>query len=192
VDLKTLQDHGWDVHGLDLSEVAAARARERVGNRIIVGLLETAPLERESFDVILFMHSLEHVFSPRATLDRVWELLKPGGMVVITLPNVGSLEARIFGPWWWPWELPRHLYHFDRNTLSATLRRAKFRVTHVRTGVGQLFFMASLERYVRHRYRRPLPMRRAIEKLIARPFCLVAGHLGYGTEITVHATKEPV
>jgi len=191
VDLKALQDQGWDVCGLDLSEVAVAQARALVGNRIILGTLETAPLAPETFDVVRFSHSFEHLFSPRGALERVRKLLAPGGVVVITLPNVGSLEARMFGPWWWPWELPRHLYHFERSTLVAALERAKFRVTHIRTGVGSLFFMASFERAVRHRFGRSLPLRRFVEKAVAKPFCFLAGHMGYGTDLTVYAVKDP-
>ena len=63
-------------------------------------------------------------------------------------------------------------------------------MAHVRTGVGSLFFMASLERAVRHRFGRSLPLRRLIERLVARPFCLLAGHMGHGTEITAYAVKE--
>jgi len=191
VDLQGLQDPRRDVSRLDLSEVAVAQARALVGNRIILGTLETAPLAPETFDVVRFSHSFEHLFSPRGALERVRKLLAPGGVVVITLPNVGSLEARMFGPWWWPWELPRHLYHFERSTLVAALERAKFRVTHIRTGVGSLFFMASFERAVRHRFGRSLPLRRFVEKAVARPFCFLAGHMGYGTDLTVYAVKDP-
>ena len=49
--------------------------------------------------------------------------------------------------------------------------------------------MASLERVFIHRLGRRLPAKWLIERLIAKPFCMVAGHLGYGTEITVYAVK---
>jgi SAM-dependent methyltransferase len=189
-NLAMFQEQGWDVYGVEMSPAAVARARDRVGDRIHAGTLETAPFAEESFDVILFSHSLEHLFSPADTLAHARRLLKPEGMIVVTVPNAGSLETWVFGRWWVPWDPPRHLYHFVPGTLGRLLERCGFRVTRLRTGVGSLFFMASLERVWEHRWNRRLPARRFIEKLVARPFCLAAGHLGYGTEITVHAVKQ--
>lgn len=189
-NLATLQADGWDVHGIEMSKTAVAAARERVGDRIHHGTLETAPYADESFDVILMSHSLEHMFSPVATLQRLHRLLRPAGLLVVAVPNVGSLEARLFGKWWLPWDPPRHLYHFDRGTLEQTMERAKFRVNRVRTAVGTMFFMVSLDRAWNHWKGIPsVPARRIIEKLIAKPFCFAAGHLGYGTEIRVYAKK---
>jgi SAM-dependent methyltransferase len=172
-----------------MSPVAAAQARERVGDRIHAGTLETAPFTDESFDVILLSHTFEHLFSPRETLTRIRQLLKPDGIVVLTVPNVGSLEARLFGRWWVAWDPPRHLYHFEKVTVGKLLQLAGFYVMQARTGVGSHFFMTSLERAGMHVFGRTLPARWVIERLIARPFCLVAGNLGYGTEITVYAAK---
>ncbi len=111
---------------------------------------------------------------------------------MITVPNVISLEARLFGRWWVPWDVPRHLYHFEKTTLVRLLEQVGFRVTRSRTGVGTLFFLASLERVWTHKFSGSRPARlvwKIIEKLVARPFCLVAGHLGYGTDITMYAVK---
>ena len=190
-NLATLQEDGWDVHGIEMSNTAVAAARERVGNRIHHGTLETAPYADESFDVILLSHSLEHMFSPVATLVKLHRLLRPKGLLVVAVPNVGSLEAGLFGKWWLPWDPPRHLYHFDKETLKKTLERAKFRVNRVCTAVGTMFFMVSLDRAWNHWKGSPsVPARRFIEKLIVKPVCFIAGHLGYGTEIRVYAVKE--
>ena len=189
VNLATLRSQGWDVYGLDTSAVAVTCAREQFGDRVQLGDLGSVQYKDRSFDVVLFSHSLEHLFDPLAALTEVRRILNDQGLVVITLPNAGSLEARLFGQWWFPWELPRHLYHFEKTTLTRLLEQAGFDVVRVRTGVGSLFFMTSLERFWTHRFGRAIPARRAIEKLVARPFCLAAGHLGYGTEITVYAVK---
>ncbi len=189
-NLEVLQRQGWDVYGIDVSEEAALQARARVGERIHVGTLDTAPFKEEWFDVVLFSHSLEHLFSPIEELSRVHRFLQRGGLVIITVPNAASLEARLFGSWWVPWDPPRHLYHFEPATLGRLLERAGFQVTTCRTGVGSLYFMASLERVWDHKFGKALPARRLIEKVIAIPFCLVSGHMGYGTEITVHAVKK--
>jgi SAM-dependent methyltransferase len=188
-NLKVFQDQGWDVYGVEFSQAAAAQARARVGDRIHEGELETAPYEDETFDVIFLSHSLEHFLSPSRALMRIHRLLAPQGRLVIAVPNADSLEARLFGAAWVPWDPPRHLYHFTPATLRRLLEKCAFRAIRLRTGVGSHFFMVSLERQWRLRFGRPLPFKRLIEKLIARPFCLVAGHLGYGTELKVYAIK---
>lgn len=79
---------------------------------------------------------------------------------------------------------------FRKKTLLRLLKRAGFQAIRIRTGVGTLFFMASLDRARTHTFGRPLPARKLVEKLLARPFCLLVGHLGHGTEITVYAIKD--
>ena len=190
VNLKICQQQGWVVYGVEVSETAVAQAREFVGDCIYAGTLEHATFEEECFDVILFSHSLEHVFSPVKELAHVQRLLKPGGMLVITVPNAGSLEAWLFGRWWVPWDPPRHLYHFEKASLAKLLEEAGFRVVRLRTGVGSMYFLASLERFWQHRFGRAIRLRRVIEKLIAKPFSLLVGNLGYGTEIKVQAIKK--
>ena len=191
-NLAKFQDHGWDVYGIEFSEVAVAQARERFGDRIHHGTLETAPFKDGFFDVVYLSHTLEHLFNPVATLVRLRQLLQPEGMVVITVPNADSLEARLFGRWWVPWDPPRHLYHFGKETLTKVLEQAGLHVVRMRTGVGSLYFITSLERAWTQRFKRRLPARWLIERVVARPFCLLAGHLGQGTEITVYAVKDGV
>ncbi len=191
VNLASLLDQGWDVYGLDNSRVAVDAARKSFGDRVRLGELHQAPFDDGFFDVVLFSHTLEHLYDPLAVLTEARRILADDGMVVITLPNAAGWEARLFGRWWFPWELPRHLYHFERATLGRFLARAGFRGVRWRTGVGSLFFMSSLDRVWRRNCRGSVPVRKFVEKLIARPFCLVAGHLGHGTELTVYAVKEP-
>lgn len=191
-NLAALQDQGWDVYGLDASEVAVGHARKRFGDRVRLGDPVATEYKDRSFDVVLFSHALEHMHDVRAVLKEIRRIQDDQGLLVITLPNAGSWEARLFDKWWLQWDLPRHLYHFDRATLARMIERAGFRIICERTGVGTAFFMASLERAWTQRFGRPLPAWWLIERVVARPFCLLAGHLGHGTEITVYAVKEGV
>jgi len=186
-NLNNLQEQGWDVYGIELSEAAVARARAVVGDRVHCGTLATAPFEEESFDVIFMSHSLEHVFDPVQELRRVRKLLKAEGRLIIAVPNVDSLEAKLFSRWWIHWDPPRHLYHFSKKTLIRLLEQAGFHVLRLRTGIGHFFFMATLERMCRQAWGRGVPARTIIEQLVAKPFCVLTGHSGFGTEITVHA-----
>ena len=189
-NLKTLQDQGWDPHGIEISEVAAAHARELVTGYIHTGTLESAPFPPNSFDLILMSHSLEHLPSPTEALRRVHRLLKDDGLLAVTVPNERSLEAALFGRWWFHWDPPRHLYHFGKHTLSRVMKHAGLQPVSFRTGVGSTFFMASAERLWKYRFQSELPLRKVVDRLLARPLCLLAGHAGYGTEMTIYATKS--
>lgn len=189
-NLKTLQDQGWEPYGIEISEVAAAHARELVTGNVHTGTLESAPFPLQSFDLILMSHSLEHLSSPGEALRRVHRLLKDDGLLVVSVPNVNSLEYKLFGRWWFQLDPPRHFYHFDRRSLSGFLRQAGFQLHRFRAGVTAIFLMASLDRFWKHRFRKEVPFRKLIDRLIARPLSLIAGHLGYGTEITAYAVKQ--
>ena len=188
--LKTLQDLGWEPYGIEISEVAAAHARELVTGNIHTGTLESAPFPPQSFDLILMSHSLEHLPSPVAALRLVHRLLNGDGLLVVSVPNVDSLEFKLFGRWWFPLDPPRHFYHFDKHSLSGIFAQAGFRLQRVRTSISAIFLMASLDRLWKHRFQKNVPFRKVIDRLIARPVSRIAGYLGYGTEITVYAVKQ--
>ena len=189
-NLKSLQEQGWQVFGIEISDVAAAHARDLLHADIHTGTLASAPFPPKSFDLVLMSHSLEHLPSPADALRRVHSLLKDDGLLVVSVPNVNSLEYKLFGRWWFQLDPPRHFYHFDKRSLSGLFTQTGFQFHHFRAGVSAIFLMASLDRFWKHRFRKDVPIRKLIDRLIARPVSLIAGHLGYGTEITVYAVKQ--
>jgi SAM-dependent methyltransferase len=89
------------------------------------------------FAAVVFWHSLEHLARPGADLDRALDLLAPGGVVVVAVPNASSLQARLFGDRWLALDLPRHLTHIPAGALTARLRGRGLgveRVSHWRGG----------------------------------------------------------
>ena len=97
--------------GIDPSEQACAVARSR-GVEAVVATLESAPFAPQSFDVVLMNHSLEHVTDPRRDLARVFRLLRPGGLLLVAVPNFASWQRKRFGSKWYALDLPRHRTHF--------------------------------------------------------------------------------
>jgi SAM-dependent methyltransferase len=126
-----LQSFGWTVRGIEFSESAAAAGRS-VGLDISVGDLSGAQLKPGSFTTIAFYHSLEHVYSPKATLKAAYAALAPGGTLLVAVPNFGCSERRLFGRQWDWLQMPTHLYHFDRTTLTRLVSGAGFSDTEVR------------------------------------------------------------
>lgn len=193
VNLKRFQEEGWNVYGVEAGPVAAQYAKQMVGDdRVYTGTIESTSLPEASFDVVIFNHSLEHMLHPGEALKQVARLLKPHGRLVVAVPNASGMEARLFGPRWIGWDLPRHLFHFDKDTLTALLRNSGFEVERLRSGKGSAFFVMTADKCLASPFLRALLTSKIIERLIIRPLCIIAGHLGYGTEIRVYAKKDQV
>jgi SAM-dependent methyltransferase len=77
---------------------------------------------------VVFWHSLEHLPEPGEAIRQAARLLQPGGVVVVAVPDTGSLQARVFGDDWLHLDLPRHLVHLSAETLRTGLEQAGFRV----------------------------------------------------------------
>jgi 2-polyprenyl-3-methyl-5-hydroxy-6-metoxy-1,4-benzoquinol methylase len=117
---------GWDAVGVDPDPAAVVAARVR-GLKIHLGTL-TDMQEESPFDVITANHVIEHVHDPRAFLEGVRTLLKPGGTLWLETPNLSSLGHEMFGPAWLGLDPPRHLVLFTSQTLRELLRATGFRV----------------------------------------------------------------
>jgi SAM-dependent methyltransferase len=124
--LKAMQTRGWQVEGLETDPVAAGLARRRTGATVHESYLENTPLSEEAFDMVSLLHVLEHVPDPRATLTKANQLLKPGGTLVIAIPNIQCIEATIFGRNWYPLDLPRHYWGFTPHTLVRLVEECGF------------------------------------------------------------------
>jgi SAM-dependent methyltransferase len=123
---------GWQVSGVDPSAEACAFARAR-GVEATSGTLESIPYAQESFDVVVMRHSLEHVPDPRAELARIHRLLRPGGLLIISVPNFASWERKRFGSAWFHLDLPRHRTHFVPGALRIALADAGFETLSLRS-----------------------------------------------------------
>lgn len=131
VFLKHLHARGYDCTGLDIPSFPASPSRP--GLRFVQGTLDEAPLEPASLDAVSIWHVLEHTSDPVRTLRRIAELLRPGGVVAIAVPNYGSLQSALFGRHWFHLDLPRHLYHLDRDVLTRILRDTGFEILSTST-----------------------------------------------------------
>jgi 2-polyprenyl-3-methyl-5-hydroxy-6-metoxy-1,4-benzoquinol methylase len=118
--IESMTRRGWEAEGVDLCRESAEYGREHRGAAIRVGTLEQAGFAAGSFSVVHFSHLIEHVPDPRGFLREVHRVLSPGGLAVVTTPNVDGLQARLFGAGWRS-AIPDHLALFSRRTLCRLL-----------------------------------------------------------------------
>lgn len=132
VFLKLARDTGFDAYGLDSSQEAAECASREVPERVFLGTEEDLIGSGESFDLVVMLHVLEHVVNPFEYLKRVRGLLRRPGGLIVQVPNVESLQARLLKDRWYGLDPPRHICNFSQYSLLYLLGRAGFRIERVR------------------------------------------------------------
>ncbi|OIO26077.1 hypothetical protein AUJ14_02945 [Candidatus Micrarchaeota archaeon CG1_02_55_22] len=118
--VKTAKEGGWDAYGVEPSRWLAEWGNNNLGLNLKSGTLEEAAYPNNYFDVVTLWDVLEHVPDAAATLKEIHRILKPGGLVVVNYPNIGSNLAKVFGRKWW-FLLSVHLYYFTPHTIKKML-----------------------------------------------------------------------
>lgn len=131
--INRMRKRGWDVEGIDFDPQAANRVMTRYGIVTHIGDLVECALPASSFDVITMSQAVEHLYDPRAVLFECVRILKPGGKLIITTPNVNSIGAAEFGAYWRGWEAPRHLHLFSTESLKHLAQQCGFEIIEART-----------------------------------------------------------
>lgn len=134
--LRIAQQHGHDVHGVELSAAIAVEAQQALGrDRVHVGTLVEAMRGKDyaarSFDLVTLWDVIEHIPTPQEVLQQVRTLIKPGGRLLLETQNVASRWARLLGRRWHHYKHDEHLFHFDPHTIRRLLDECGFRVLEI-------------------------------------------------------------
>jgi 2-polyprenyl-3-methyl-5-hydroxy-6-metoxy-1,4-benzoquinol methylase len=116
----------WELFGVEPSPQAAEYAKKTLGIPIVAQRFIDVGLPDRSFDVLTMWNVLEHLDEPVEDLRHAFQMLSPGGLLVLAIPNVDGLGVKLFGPYWMGWDLPRHLYMFPKKQLRKTMEEIGF------------------------------------------------------------------
>jgi len=139
------REAGFEVQGIEPSRWMGEYARAQYRLDVRQGFLEPGMFLDASFDVITLWDVIEHVPSPRDVLAVVHGLLKPGGYLWVSYPDIGSVAAKLLG-WRWPFWLSVHLHYFRRHSMRSQLERSGFAVAYMEPYGQQLPFGYVLQR----------------------------------------------
>jgi SAM-dependent methyltransferase len=139
-----LASRGWAMSGIEPSP-SACRAAAARGIAVRCGTLATVALEAEAYEAVVFRHSLEHISQPVTALTFARESLVSGGLVLVTVPNFGSWQARRLARFWFHLDVPRHRVHFGPTALKRALTRADLEVLSVATSSSSVGLPGSLQ-----------------------------------------------
>jgi SAM-dependent methyltransferase len=126
--LEAAAQFGYDAYGMEPSKYLVEQGRLR-GLKVEQGTIDDHGFDPSSFDLICLWDVLEHLTDPKAALQEVARLLKPGGVVLINYPDIGTLQAKLAGRRFW-WLLSVHLQHFDRRSIRDICGRVGLEAFH--------------------------------------------------------------
>jgi 2-polyprenyl-3-methyl-5-hydroxy-6-metoxy-1,4-benzoquinol methylase len=169
--LSEAQADGWDVEGVELSNSAAAVARD-AGLKVHTGDVQTAHLEG-GFGLVTMWHIVEHLIDPAEGVRLASEQLAPRGLLLIEMPNWNSVGRIVKGLNWSALTPPEHINYFAPKTLTRLVTNLGLRVVKIQTpphrfptkrpvsraamnAVGHLLGAAGYGGYVRLMARRPI------------------------------------
>jgi len=185
---------GYQASGIEISAHAVTTGTTHNGISLVQGDFLTANLQDAHFDIVTFWHVFEHLLHPNDVLRKAHRILRPGGILVIALPNFGSLQAEIFRGRWYHLDVPRHLFHFSPSTLQKLVRHSGFSVQTIEYGWREHDSAGILGSVMRLSPPGESLLHRAVRKIggvpLARALAVTESTLRRGGTFALVGTKE--
>ena len=190
----------WDVIGIEPDKDMAIHSQRELNLNVIHGTLADHHFEDRLFDVVTLWDVLEHLPNPKQALGEIRRILGDDGLIILRLPNYGSIDARIFGKCWAGWDSPRHLFVFTKQTLRQLLVESGFDIKTIRTDIGEyLNFVKSIQFWLTNIQTNPngkniiLKVLRSVYlRILALPFTALIALCKCGSEMVVIAEPASV
>lgn len=146
--LYKMKQKGWEVYGVEISKNAADLGRNVANLNIFSGEVIHANYPDNYFDYIRLNHSFEHINNPHETLTEIKRILKQDGKLMIGVPNINSLNAKIFKQYWYYLGAPVHTFNYSNKTLPLLLKKHDFKNIHVKYNSNYGGLLGSIQIYL--------------------------------------------
>lgn len=132
--LHLLHNRGYDVYGIDFYNTAIDEIKEEIKNHVEVASItdEQTPFDSLAFDIIVLLHTLEHLDQPNIALRKIHKLLKPDGILIIQVPNFDCYLFKIFKYKWAGLQLPMHIFHYTPYSLRLILNKTNYQIIKIK------------------------------------------------------------
>lgn len=135
---------GWNVKGFEPSEKARTIAKSK-GIELVNA---TGDIADASLDVVTMWHVLEHVPDVEQQIAELKRLVKPGGHIIIAVPNFKSFDAKHYGAFWAAYDVPRHLWHFSKTAIEKLFGAQEIKLVKILPMKFDSFYVSLLsEKY---------------------------------------------
>lgn len=125
----------FDATGIEISKAAVDKSRELFGElkNYVGSVYEPPPEAKGPWEIVTLFDVIEHVPDPKGALERLRDLVAPGGHLFLSTPDAGSAVARAMGRHWHYLDPVQHIVLFGRKNLARLLEDTGFRVRSVRS-----------------------------------------------------------
>ncbi len=121
-------ENNFNAYGIEVSKYAVKNAEEKLKSKIELATLEHCTFKNKFFDVITLLDVIEHFSNPYSSLQRVNNLLKDDGIILIYTPNINSLPFYIIKEGWGIIAPEHHIYYFSPITIGMLLDKTGFSI----------------------------------------------------------------
>lgn len=188
----------WEGVGVDRSPEAIIFARDVLNLEVYLSRVERLEFPAETFDAVTLWDVLEHFHRPNEVLAEIQRVLKPSGYLLLRMPSVDSLDARLFGPFWAGLDAPRHLTLFSPQSLTHFLTQAGFTVkqtwclsgSHASFVLSLRFLLACKGELFLFTHWFQKFLASPLGALMSAPYFFMVDKLRLGPEITILAQKD--
>lgn len=147
--LNECKKNGWKTRGVEPSVDARKIARENYGLNLFAEIDELK-LKPKSQDRVMLWHVLEHISELKQTLEKVKGLMKNDGKLIIAVPNHLSFDAKHYKENWAAYDVPRHLYHFQEESMKELLKKWNLEITEKKPMLFDAFYVSMLSEKIKH------------------------------------------
>ena len=116
--MEQLQRRNHNVFGID-------PLKSNISKQVYGSVFDES-LDSKNFSCITAWHSLEHVHELENIIARFHKILDDNGTVIVAVPNYRSLDARLYKSFWAAYDVPRHLWHFDKKSIKKVFSNNGF------------------------------------------------------------------
>ena len=145
--LSIAKNANWNVTGIEPNEQARKIANSKTNNSVYNNM-QLHQLKENSFDVITLWHVLEHLPNLEMHVYRLERLLKSNGKIIVAVPNYKSYDAAYYKSFWAAYDVPRHLWHFTKESIKILFSRYDMKVEKILPMKFDAFYVSLLsEKY---------------------------------------------
>jgi len=128
--LLACKKNGWNCIGVEPNQKARTIADSKLNSSSLVkeNIDELIKTYYQKFDVITMWHVLEHVSDLNEYILILKKLLKPNGILLVAVPNFRSFDANYYGKYWAAYDVPRHLWHFSKNSIRLLFEKKEMKL----------------------------------------------------------------
>ncbi|MBK5284110.1 MAG: class I SAM-dependent methyltransferase, partial [Bacteroidia bacterium] len=145
--LAACKRNGWNCFGLEPSEKARGIATEFNSLKLFTSLDE---VKEKNFSVITLWHVLEHIPDLNATIKKLKSMLAEDGLLIIAVPNHNSFDAKHYNKYWAGYDVPRHLYHFNKTSLPSIMEGHGLKLKKIKPMLFDSFYVSLLSEKYKH------------------------------------------